>query len=89
MSISEAESVVMDVLWQEHPLTADEVIAIVDPNDQPTLMDLLANHIIEVGMHSVVSLLDRPLSLPSGSLHLCAGESTRAARPNRSAHERH
>lgn len=26
MSVSEAESVVMDVLWTKHPLTADEVI---------------------------------------------------------------
>ena len=27
MQISEAESVVMDVLWQRHPLAADEVVA--------------------------------------------------------------
>ena len=27
MQISEAESVVMDVLWQRHPLGADEVVA--------------------------------------------------------------
>lgn len=27
MSISDAESVVMDVLWREHPLSADDVVA--------------------------------------------------------------
>lgn len=27
MQISEAESVVMDVLWQRHPLAADDVVA--------------------------------------------------------------
>lgn len=27
MSISEAEAVVMDVLWQRHPVSADEVVA--------------------------------------------------------------
>lgn len=27
MSISEAEAVVMDVLWQRHPASADEVVA--------------------------------------------------------------
>jgi|SRR6185312_3297535 len=27
MPISEAESVVMDVLWREHPLSAEEVVA--------------------------------------------------------------
>ena len=44
MSISEAESVVMDVLWQEHPLTAEEVVAALAKStdwQEPTIKTLL------------------------------------------------
>jgi len=44
MSISEAESVVMDVLWRKHPLTAEEVVAALsDTTDwqEPTIKTLL------------------------------------------------
>lgn len=44
MSISEAESVVMDVLWREHPLSADEVVAALAKTtdwQEPTIKTLL------------------------------------------------
>jgi len=44
MSISEAESAVMDVLWREHPLSADEVVvALAKSTDwqEPTIKTLL------------------------------------------------
>jgi len=44
MSISEAESLVMDVLWQRHPLSAEEVLeALADTTQwqEPTVKTLL------------------------------------------------
>ena len=44
MAISEAESVVMDVLWREHPLSADEVVAALARTtdwQEPTIKTLL------------------------------------------------
>ena len=44
MSVSEAESVVMDVLWREHPLSAEEVVAaLMKTTDwqEPTIKTLL------------------------------------------------
>lgn len=44
MAISEAESVVMDVLWREHPLSAEEVIAALTKTmdwQEPTVKTLL------------------------------------------------
>jgi predicted transcriptional regulator len=44
MAISEAESVVMDVLWREHPLSADEVVAALTKTtdwQEPTIKTLL------------------------------------------------
>lgn len=44
MPISDAEAVVMEVLWQRHPLTADEVIAaLAEQRDwaKPTIKTLL------------------------------------------------
>ena len=44
MPISEAESVVMEVLWRQHPLGADEVVAaLADSTDwqEPTVKTLL------------------------------------------------
>lgn len=41
--ISEAEAVVMDVLWRHHPLAADEVVAALAGRDwaEPTIKTLL------------------------------------------------
>jgi len=44
MAISEAESVVMDVLWREHPLSAEEVVAALAKTtdwQEPTVKTLL------------------------------------------------
>ena len=44
MSISEAESVVMEVLWERHPLTSEEVVAaLADSTNwrEPTVKTLL------------------------------------------------
>jgi BlaI family penicillinase repressor len=44
MPISEAESVVMDVLWREHPLSAEEVVAALAGSSEwqePTVKTLL------------------------------------------------
>ena len=44
MQISEAESVVMDVLWRRHPLGAEDVVlALADRQDwqEPTIKTLL------------------------------------------------
>jgi BlaI family transcriptional regulator, penicillinase repressor len=44
MAISDAESVVMDVLWREHPLSADEVVAYLAETtnwQEPTVKTLL------------------------------------------------
>jgi predicted transcriptional regulator len=44
MPISEAESVVMDVLWREHPLSAEEVVAALAGStewQEPTVKTLL------------------------------------------------
>jgi BlaI family transcriptional regulator, penicillinase repressor len=51
MSISEAESVVMDVLWREHPLNAEEVVAILTKStdwQEPTIKTLL-NRLLKKG----------------------------------------
>jgi predicted transcriptional regulator len=44
VAVSEAESVVMDVLWREHPLSADEVVAALAKTtdwQEPTIKTLL------------------------------------------------
>lgn len=43
IQISEAEAVVMEVLWQRHPLGADEVVAALTQRDwaEPTIKTLL------------------------------------------------
>lgn len=44
MSISEAESIVMDVLWRNHPLSAEEVVAALAQTtdwQEPTIKTLL------------------------------------------------
>ena len=44
MAVSEAESVVMDVLWREHPRSADEVVAALAKTtdwQEPTIKTLL------------------------------------------------
>lgn len=43
IQISEAEAVVMEVLWQRHPLGADEVVAALAQRDwaEPTIKTLL------------------------------------------------
>src|SRR4051812_36001177 len=44
MAISEAESLVMDVLWREHPLSAEEVVATLAKTtdwQEPTVKTLL------------------------------------------------
>ena len=44
MPISEAESVVMDVLWREHPLSAEEIVAALAAStdwQEPTIKTLL------------------------------------------------
>lgn len=51
MAISEAESVVMDVLWRKQPLTADEVVATLAGNSdwqEPTIKTLL-NRLLKKG----------------------------------------
>ena len=50
-SISEAESVVMEVLWQRQPLAADEVVAALDEHQdwaEPTIKTLL-NRLLNKG----------------------------------------
>jgi len=51
MSISEAESVVMEVLWRKQPLSADEVIAALAADvdwQEPTIKSLL-NRLLKKG----------------------------------------
>ena len=51
MQVTEAESVVMDVLWERHPLGADEVVAaLADREDwqEPTIKTLL-NRLLKKG----------------------------------------
>ena len=51
MQISEAESVVMDVLWRQHPLAADDVVAALGDVQQwqePTIKTLL-NRLLNKG----------------------------------------
>ncbi|MEG3193152.1 BlaI/MecI/CopY family transcriptional regulator [Lysobacter sp. D1-1-M9] len=51
MQISEAESIVMDVLWRRHPLTADQVVAALADSQQwqePTIKTLL-NRLLNKG----------------------------------------
>jgi predicted transcriptional regulator len=51
MQISEAESLVMDVLWQRHPLAAEEVVAVLAQSQQwqePTIKTLL-NRLLNKG----------------------------------------
>ncbi|MGO1071952.1 BlaI/MecI/CopY family transcriptional regulator [Lysobacter sp. CA199] len=51
MRISEAESVVMDVLWQRHPLSAEEVVAALADSQswqEPTVKTLL-NRLLNKG----------------------------------------
>ena len=51
MQISEAESVVMDVLWQRHPLSADEVVAALAGNQswQEATVKTLLNRLLNKG----------------------------------------
>jgi predicted transcriptional regulator len=52
MTVSDAEAVVMEVLWQRHPLGADEVIAALGPNTdwaEPTIKTLL-NRLLNKGV---------------------------------------
>ncbi|MCC7097756.1 MAG: BlaI/MecI/CopY family transcriptional regulator [Thermomonas sp.] len=51
MQISEAESVVMDVLWQRHPLGADEVVsALANAQDwQEATIKTLLNRLLNKG----------------------------------------
>jgi len=51
MQISEAESVVMDVLWRRHPLGADEVVAeLADSRDwQEATIKTLLNRLLNKG----------------------------------------
>ena len=51
MQISEAESVVMDVLWQRHPLGADEVVsALANQQDwQEATIKTLLNRLLNKG----------------------------------------
>jgi len=51
MAISEAESVVMDVLWRKHPLGADDVVAALARStdwQEPTVKTLL-NRLLKKG----------------------------------------
>jgi len=51
MQISEAESIVMEVLWQAHPLSAEDVVAALAPMQQwqePTIKTLL-NRLLKKG----------------------------------------
>lgn len=51
MQISDAESQVMDVLWQRHPQAADEIVAAVAPHTgwaEPTIKTLL-NRLLNKG----------------------------------------
>lgn len=51
MQISEAESVVMDVLWQRHPLAADDVVAALADarNWQEATIKTLLNRLLNKG----------------------------------------
>ena len=51
MQVTDAESIVMDVLWARHPLGADEVVAALADREQwqePTIMTLL-NRLVRKG----------------------------------------
>ena len=51
MAISESEAVVMEVLWQRHPLAADEVVALLAARSdwaEPTVKTLL-NRLLNKG----------------------------------------
>ncbi|MGH8025754.1 MAG: BlaI/MecI/CopY family transcriptional regulator [Pseudoxanthomonas sp.] len=51
MQISEAETMVMDVLWQKHPLGADEVVSVLSARTdwaEPTIKTLL-NRLLNKG----------------------------------------
>ena len=51
MQISEAESVVMDVLWQRHPLSAEDVVAALAGNQswQEATVKTLLNRLLNKG----------------------------------------
>ena len=51
MQISEAESVVMDVLWQRSPLAAEEVVAALAPRQdwQEATVKTLLNRLLNKG----------------------------------------
>ncbi|KAF1722936.1 BlaI/MecI/CopY family transcriptional regulator [Pseudoxanthomonas wuyuanensis] len=51
MPVSEAEALVMEVLWQSHPLAADDVVAALSPRTgwaEPTVKTLL-NRLLNKG----------------------------------------
>jgi predicted transcriptional regulator len=75
MAISEAESVVMDVLWRAHPLGADEVVAALAKTtdwQEPTVKTLL-NRLLK--KHAIAAERDgrrylyRPLLKRSDYVH--------------------
>jgi BlaI family transcriptional regulator, penicillinase repressor len=51
MQISEAESVIMDVLWREHPLAAEDVVAALARSQhwQETTIKTLLNRLLKKG----------------------------------------
>lgn len=51
MQVSEAESIVMDVLWREHPRTADDVVAaLAEAQDwQEATIKTLLNRLLKKG----------------------------------------
>ncbi|MCE7033542.1 BlaI/MecI/CopY family transcriptional regulator [Lysobacter sp. GX 14042] len=54
MQVSEAESVVMEALWQRHPLSADEVVAAVaaERGWQEATVKTLLNRLLKKGVIS-------------------------------------
>ncbi len=56
ITISEAESVVMEVLWGQHPLTADDIVAALaqQQNWQETTIKTLLNRLLKKGALSAV-----------------------------------
>lgn len=54
MQVSEAESVVMEALWQRHPLSADEVVAAVaaEREWQEATVKTLLNRLLKKGVIS-------------------------------------
>ena len=66
MQISEAESVVMDVLWQRSPLAAEEVVAALAPHQdwQEATVKTLLNRLLNKGAISAMKEGRRYLYAP-------------------------